>query len=57
MAYPSARFALQPRDFVELGDMILRDARFVSLPRIVVQEGGYLLSDVPDAVAAFLVGK
>lgn len=54
VAYPTARFALQPHDFVTIGDVLLRTGPLAALPRLVYQEGGYLLSRVPAAVQCFL---
>lgn len=55
VAFPLGTVALLPTDFATLGQKLLYD-RFQHLPRIVFQEGGYLLSDVPDAVYHFLKG-
>jgi acetoin utilization deacetylase AcuC-like enzyme len=54
VAYKEARFELLPADFAPMGNMLLRED--LQVPTIVVQEGGYLLSDVPQGVAAFLTG-
>ena len=50
-------FELDPPDFLEMGRILLDGASGgLALPTVVVQEGGYLLSDVPAAVANFLIG-
>ena len=53
VAWPLSRFDLVPADYAEMGAMLLRE---LGLPTVVVQEGGYLLSSVPDAITSFLVG-
>lgn len=55
VAYQEARFELLPPDFALMGDALLRDE--LQVPTIIVQEGGYLLSAVPQGVAAFLTGE
>lgn len=55
VAYKEARFELLPPDFALMGDMLLRDR--LQVPTVVVQEGGYLLSEVAEGVAALLTGR
>jgi len=54
VAFPRSRFNILPEDCVEMGDILLDS---LGLPTIVVQEGGYELSLVPDAVTNFLRGS
>ena len=56
MAYPSATFAIQPADFCAIGAVAFRQGALGSLPRLVMQEGGYLFDKVPASVAGFLFG-
>lgn len=57
VAYPSARFDLHPPDFAAIGQALLHTAPMNQIPRLVMQEGGYLLSHVPEAVRGFLMGR
>lgn len=56
VAYPTARFALKPDDLAPIGQALLHSAPMNQVPRLVLQEGGYFLSQVPDAVRGFLSG-
>jgi acetoin utilization deacetylase AcuC-like enzyme len=53
VTFPQARVALDLNDFREMGQMLLG----LNLPTVVVQEGGYLLDQVPTAVLNFFDGK
>jgi acetoin utilization deacetylase AcuC-like enzyme len=55
VAYKEARFELLPPDFAPMGNLLLRED--LQVPTIVLQEGGYVLSAVPQGVAAFLTGE
>lgn len=50
VAFPASRFSLVPGDCGGMGALLLNG---LALPTVVVQEGGYELSLVPDAVANF----
>ena len=54
VALPEGRFCLDPRDYIEMGEMLLN--KDLCLPTVVIQEGGYKLDDVPYAITAFLTG-
>ena len=52
MASPGSGFRLKEDDYAKIGAAISS----LSLPAIVVQEGGYCLEAVPDLVVNFLRG-
>jgi acetoin utilization deacetylase AcuC-like enzyme len=54
VAFPKARFRLEPSDGAEMGRLLLEGA--LCVPTVVVQEGGYALQLVPAAVSYFLTG-
>jgi len=52
VALPNSRFKLEPKDYKEMGQMLLRTD--LALPTVVIQEGGYKLDEVSSAISAFL---
>jgi len=54
VTFPQSRFALNLEDFTEMGEMLLGNES-LNLPTLVIQEGGYLLDKIPQAVLNFLL--
>ncbi len=53
VTFPQSRAALQLDDFRKMGRVLLG----MNLPTVVVQEGGYLMDQVPSAVLSFFDGE
>jgi hypothetical protein len=49
VAFPEAGFLLEKKDFSKIGEILFEDERILHLPKLLIQEGGYKLEDVPEA--------
>jgi acetoin utilization deacetylase AcuC-like enzyme len=53
VAWPGSRFQLLIPDYIEMGQILIHE---MGLPTLVIQEGGYDLTQVPQAVGNFFQG-